>query len=33
MPDHGSSAEPVFEFAAFTVHDADEAALLAKRPG
>ena len=32
MPDHGSAAEPVFEFATFTVHDADEAALLAKRP-
>jgi hypothetical protein len=32
MPDHGSAAAPVFGFATFTVHDADEAALLAKRP-
>ena len=32
MPDHGSAAAPVFEFATFTVHDADGAALLAKRP-
>jgi hypothetical protein len=32
MPDHGRAAAPVFEFATFTVHDADEAALLAKRP-
>jgi hypothetical protein len=29
MPDHRSAAAPVFEFATFTVHDADEAALLA----
>jgi hypothetical protein len=32
MPDHGSAATPVLALATFTVHDADEAALLAKRP-